>query len=101
MYSLQVPLRSKTLALTVRRMGVQVCLSVETALRETMPGSVLHVAASVKTLEIAKLDEDGGIQHAAAARLCRLAMLSRYGEVDDALFERLVEAYTDMVVSLW
>lgn len=75
-------------------------LTVEKALRETVPGSVLHVSAAVKLLDVAQGHDDGGPESAAAAQLCRLAVERRYGDVG-ALFPRVVQAYLETGSAGW
>ena len=79
---------------------VQMALTVEKALRETIPGSVLHVSSAVKLLDVAQDHSDSGPETEAAAQLCQLAVLRRYGDVGP-LFPRVVQAYLESDAAQW
>jgi hypothetical protein len=88
------------------------CLTIEAAVRHTVPGSVLHATAATKLLELAadRSSDDGGgapgsaaggdVEHAAAARLARLALCARYGELG-SLFRPAVAAYLESDATRW
>jgi hypothetical protein len=75
-------------------------LTVEAALRETVPGSVLHVSSAAKLVDIAQSQNLAGAPHLAAEKLCRLALESRYGDVGP-LFPKFVQAYLESDLVQW
>lgn len=72
-------------------------LTAEGALRETVPGSVMHVAAAAKLWHVAHAHEGAsGAATSAAARLAELAARARYGDVGE-LLPKILNAYVDSV----
>ena len=59
------------------------------------------LAAAAKLFDVAHSLHASSDLHAATAQLCRMAVTSRYGELDDAIFAKAVQAYLDSEVAQW
>ena len=90
------------MALTSTASALQMALTVEGALRETTPGSVMHVAAAAKLWDVAHAREGAasGTAAAAAAQLAALAVRARYGDVGE-LLPKILNAYLESDVAPW
>jgi hypothetical protein len=71
---------------------VQMGVTVERAMRETLPGSALHVAAAAKLWHIAHCMNRQASTVESASKLVQLAVRARYGDVG-ALFPKILDSY--------
>jgi hypothetical protein len=75
-------------------------LTVEGALRATVPGSALHVAAAAKLWQIAHCIDRPASTIDSATKLAQLAVRARYGDVG-ALFPKIISTYLESDMAHW